>query len=131
LVGIKILSNQPTIGIQNVILPSDESKTLTFTWNTTGFAKCNYTIKAMAESVPGEVDTLDSNFTDGLVTVAMVGDVDANGKVDMIDLWEVARHFGIDYPDPRFKPNFDIDNNGKTDMADLWLTTREFGKIDP
>jgi hypothetical protein len=49
----------------------------------------------------------------------------------MIDLWEEARHFGIDYPDPRYKPNFDIDDNLKIDMLDLWITAKEFGKIDP
>jgi hypothetical protein len=49
----------------------------------------------------------------------------------MIDLWEEARHFGIDYPDPRYKPNFDIDGNGKIDMLDLWITAKEFGKTDP
>jgi ABC-type transport system substrate-binding protein len=94
-------------------------------------SKGNYTIKAVADIVSGEMDAADNTFIDGWVFVAMVGDVDANGKVDMIDLWEEARHFGIDYPDPRYKPNFDIDDNLKIDMLDLWITAKEFGKIDP
>ncbi len=129
--NVTLYANTIVIQTQRLIITSKTSTTTVFEWNTTGFVKGNYTIKAYAEPVQGETDILDNNFTDGWVFVAMVGDVDANGKVDMIDLWEVARHFGIDYPDPRYEPNFDIDDNGKMDMVDVWLTAREFGKIDP
>ncbi len=119
------------IETKEVTLTSGNSTTLTFAWNTSGFAKGNYTISAYAWPVLGEIDTGDNNFIIGWISVAIVGDVNADKKVDMVDLWEVARHFGIDYPDPRYVPNFDIDNNGKTDMIDLWTTAKEYGKIDP
>ncbi len=129
--NVTLYANTSIIGKQTVTLTSGSSQILTFVWNTSGFVKSNNTIKAVADTVSGESDTLDNTFVDGWVFVAIVGDVNGDKKVDMVDLWEVARHFGIDYPDPRYKPNFDIDNNGKTDMIDLWLTAREFGKIDP
>jgi hypothetical protein len=131
--NVTVYANTTTIAtlLTNITLTSGNSTTITFTWNTTGFVKGNYTIKAVADIVSGEMDAADNTFIDGWIFVAMVGDVDANGKVDMIDLWEEARHFGIDYPDPRYKPNFDIDDNLKIDMLDLWITAKEFGKIDP
>lgn len=39
---------------QNVTLESGAFTMLTLPWNTTGFAKGNYTIKATAEKVPDE-----------------------------------------------------------------------------
>ncbi len=134
--NVTLYANTTSIASQTVILTSKNSQTITFTWNTTGYAKGNYTIKAVVDPVLGEIDTEDNNATDGWVIVAMVGDITGSvgypdGKVDMLDLWEEARNFGIDYPDIRFKPNFDIDGNLKIDMQDIWLTAREFGKIDP
>ncbi len=114
-----------------VTLPPGNSTTIMFRWAPSTMVKGNYTIRAYAEPVLGETDILDNNFTDGWVFVAIVGDVNGDKKVDMVDLWEVARHFGINYPDPRYKPNFDIDYNTKIDMIDLWTTAKEYGKIDP
>lgn len=73
--------------------------TATFTWNTTGFAKGNYTISGYATPVLGETDTTDNNRTDGWVIVAMVGDITGpegvpDKKVDMRDVSLVASNFG-------------------------------------
>jgi multiple sugar transport system substrate-binding protein len=58
------------IGTQTVNnLPSGNSVTLTFTWDTTGVAKGSYTISAHATPVLGETHTADNTFTDGTVTV--------------------------------------------------------------
>jgi len=43
--------------------------TLTFNWNTTGVAEGTYTIRAVASSVPGEIDTTDNTSPD--VTVLL------------------------------------------------------------
>ncbi len=77
--------------------------TLIFTWNTTGFAKGNYTITAYADPVSGETDTADNNFTDGWVIVAMAGDITGpeawpDGKWDIRDIALVAKHFGQNVP---------------------------------
>ncbi len=129
---IEVFANGTSAGTMSGITVTTATPcTITFTWDTSGFAKGNYNISALIWPVLGEIDTADNNFTDVWISVAIVGDVNADKKVDMVDLWEVARHFGIDYPDPRYVPNFDIDNNGKTDMIDLWTTAKEYGKIDP
>jgi hypothetical protein len=58
-----------TFALQTITLESGASTTITFTWNTTGFAEGNYTISAYAIPVPGEVDTADNLYVDGTVQI--------------------------------------------------------------
>jgi hypothetical protein len=128
------------IGTQTVTLESGASTTLTFTWNTTGFAKGNYTISAYAWPVPGETDTADNMLTDGFVIVAMIGDITGpngypDGKCDVRDVSLVARYFGQNVPPA--PPNCDITGpiigipDGKIDVRDISLVARHFGETDP
>jgi len=83
----------------NITLTSGNSTTLTFTWNTTGVAKGNYTITVEATHLPGETDTTDNTLSDGWIIVAMIGDLTGpegvpEGKCDMRDVYVVARAFG-------------------------------------
>jgi len=124
------------IGTQTVTLESGASTTLTFTWNTTGFAKGNYTIWAYAWPVPGETDTTDNTFTDGWVIVSMVGDITGptgwpDGKVDIRDVAKVSRIYGALSGMPGWDPNCDINNDQKIDIKDVAAVSRQYGKIDP
>jgi len=69
-------TNTTAIDIQVVInLAPNNQTTLIFPWNTTGFAKGNYTISAVAEQVLGETDTGDNRYIDGLILITKVGDI--------------------------------------------------------
>ena len=57
-------------------LTSKGTRTLTFTWNTTGVSLGTYTIKAVASTVTDEINTTNNEFIDGTVTVATVTIVD-------------------------------------------------------
>jgi parallel beta-helix repeat protein len=61
--------------VRTIVLTSRSSTTITFTWNTTGFAKGNYTISAYATPVTGETDIINNNCTDGSVLITKVGDL--------------------------------------------------------
>ena len=52
-------------------LGSGLTKSLTFGWNTTDWELGNYAIKAVAETVSGEIDTSDNTKEDGEVAVSM------------------------------------------------------------
>jgi len=58
-----------SIGTQSATLGAGGSTTLTFSWVTTGVTPGTYTIKAVASSVPSEIDTADNTLIDGTVTV--------------------------------------------------------------
>ena len=85
----------PPIGTQRVVKPYPGNRIpLPFTWNTTGVAKGNYTIKAEATPVPYEIDLDDNSYTDGTVRVNMVGDLNGDGKVSITDIVIIALRFG-------------------------------------
>ena len=58
----------------NITLTSRNSTTITFTWNTTGFAKGNYVMSATA-GLLGDDDLDDNTYLDGWVAVVLEDDV--------------------------------------------------------
>ena len=81
--NVTAYANTALIASENITLTSGNSTTITLAWNTTGFAKGNYTISANAAQVAGEIETADNTCIDGTVAVAMVGDVNNDGLVDI------------------------------------------------
>jgi len=62
--------NNNEIGTQTVTdLASGANRTLTFGWNTSAVPFGDYVIKAIASTVPEEIDTADNTFVDGTVTI--------------------------------------------------------------
>jgi parallel beta-helix repeat protein len=141
---LTINASAAIIGTQAIALPSRNSTTITFTWNTKGFAKGNYTLSAYATPVPEETDTKDNNFTGGWIIVSMVGDLTGasgvpwpglpDGKVDGKDLTLIAKCFGSwpGAPPPMtWTSNADINDDGKVDGKDLTALAKHFGEFDP
>ena len=62
--------NTTVIETQTVTsLVANAQTNLTFSWNTTGIVPANYRIKAKASVVPGETDTSDNTYLNGIVRV--------------------------------------------------------------
>jgi len=127
--------NDTAFGLQEIHLESGASAIITFTWNSSSFAKGNYTLIAIAEPISGETQLADNTFTDAWVIVAMIGDVTGpagwpDRKVDMRDVFEVARTFGINSVHLLWNPNCDFNDDGKVDMRDVYVVARNFGKTD-
>jgi parallel beta-helix repeat protein len=79
--NVTVYANTTIIETRKLTLASGNSTTLTFTWNTAGFAKGNYTISAYAWPVLGETDTNDNNMTSTIqVHVGVPGNVWGNPK---------------------------------------------------
>jgi hypothetical protein len=122
------------IAIQNqtVTLESGASTTLTYTWNTTRFAKGNYTISAYAWSVPGETDTDDNTrAADGCVCVSIVGDLDCDRDVDLYDAVRLLARYGCKKGMPCYDPVCDIDGDGDIDLYDAVALLTHYGEKDP
>jgi parallel beta-helix repeat protein len=140
--NVTLYANTTAIATQTITLTSGNSTTVTFTWNTSGFAKGNYTINAVADVVQGETSTADNNFTDGWVFVSMLGDLTnyklwpfvPDGKSDGSDLIVCSRCYGSNPTSPwplKWDPNCDITNDNKIDGSDLIIVAHAYGTKDP
>jgi len=132
------------VTFMNVTLAIGTSTNLTFDWNTTSFAKGNYTISAYAEPVQGEINTANNNFTGGWVVVSMVGDLTGSstnpwdfvpdGKVDGKDITIVALCYGSapGRPPPyTWNANCDVNGDGKLDGKDIAIVAIHYGQVGP
>jgi parallel beta-helix repeat protein len=117
--------------LTNIVLTSRSSTTITFTWDTSGFAKGNYTISAYAWPVPGETDTEDNTFINGWVYVGLVGDVNADGIVDIADIYLIELAYGTMPGQPGYKPNLDINSDSIIDIEDIYIASLHYGGIIP
>jgi len=121
-----------TVGTQSVTdMPRLSSLTLTFVWNTTGVPFRLYNITATA---PLQLDlspadnTLSSNV---LVQVRIIGDVNGDGRVDLIDLTLVAQAYRSTFGQPNWNVACDINNDGKVSLADFVTVAVHYGQHFP
>jgi len=128
-----LIETLPVIG-----LAPNTNKTLTSTWNTTGTTPChNYTIKAEASVVPYETDTADNVYIDGKVKIKMLGDINGDGIIDIVDVVIVSLAFGSateDDPETpwnetiNWNPEADLNGDDIVDIVDLVIIGINFGK---
>jgi hypothetical protein len=114
-----VYANTTNIGTQHLTLANGNSITVTFTWNTSGFAKGNYTIWAHAWPVQGEIDNTDNTFTDGWVVVTIPGDVNGDHIADISDLVITVGAIPSAPGWPNWNPNTDINGDEVCDVSDL------------
>jgi parallel beta-helix repeat protein len=129
--NVTVYANTTFVALQTIALESGASTTLTFAWNTTGFAKGNYTISAYAWPVPGETDIIDNELIDGWVFVGLIGDINADGIVDIADIYLIALSYGAIIGTPQYKPDLDINYDGIIDVADIYIAALHYGETDP
>jgi parallel beta-helix repeat protein len=130
--NVTVYANQTLIGeIFNVTLTSGNSTTVTFTWNTTGFAKGNYTISAVADIVPDETDTGDNLFTDGIVYVGIPGDINADGIVELMDFYYASNAYLSQPGKSNWNPNADINDDSIVEMMDFFIMSQHYLEHEP
>lgn len=120
----------PIQSITDIALSSRNSTVITFTWNTTGFAYGNYTIKAEITTVPGETDTTDNTYVDNIVLVTIPGDCNGDKTVNILDIGCISAHW---YPGPPvgplgYHPNADADGDGAVDIFDIGIASAHWGE---
>ena len=91
-------------------------------------AKGNYTIGTYAWPVPGETDIAGNLFSDSWIFMSIPGDINADRKVDLRDVYAVGKTFGAVIGDPRYNPNLDINDDGKIDLRDYFTACKNYGK---
>jgi hypothetical protein len=136
--NVTIYANATYIGSQNITLTKGASATITFTWNTAGFAKGNYIINAYAWPVQGEIDTEDNNRTGGTVLVNVAGDISGpgppqgvpDGIVNIRDINYLVQLFMTRPPNWR-DPNADINGDLVVNIRDIYIVVQNFNKRWP
>jgi hypothetical protein len=126
------------IGTRKLTLDAGLSINVTFTWNTTGFAKGNYTIWAYAWPVQGETDTADNNMTSAIqVHVGVPGNIwgnpnpppDYDGVCNARDITYLILHFNEKPPNWE-NPNADINNDLIVNARDVTIAVLNFMKTE-
>jgi len=144
--NVTVYVNTTSIATQTVTLRSISSTTITFTWNTTGFVKGNYTIKAIADTVLGEIHTTDNTHIDSIVCVSTPGDINGDTYINIKDAVLLGVAFSANHitdpSDPRycqywrgsegpFNPNTDINSDGFINIKDAVALGTHFGLPNP
>jgi hypothetical protein len=130
--NVTVYANSTIIGSQtNILLASRTSVILNFTWETIpGPAKSNYVLSAQATPVPDETDTTDNQAT-AEIYVTIAADVTGDGKVDLRDIFMIAKSYGRNVGDPGYNTNYDVNDDGKIDLKDYYFACARFGNISP
>jgi len=63
-----------------------------------------------------------------LVFTSFVGDLNADGIIDIVDVVIVAAHFGLTSASPSYSLQSDVNEDGKIDIVDLVLVASNVGK---
>jgi hypothetical protein len=129
-----VYANQTIIAtFVNTTLGSGSFTTLTFTWDTTTASYGTYEISAASDTVPGETNTSDNNYTcPARVHVGVPGDVSSptqgvyDGFVNMRDIYYIILLFNTDPSSANWKPNADINNDGIVNMRDIQIQILNF-----
>jgi len=126
--NVTVYVNTTSIATQTVTLRSISSTTITFTWNTSGFVKGNYTIKAYAWPVLGETDTLDNTFPNGMILVTISGDINGDTYVNAKDAVLLGVAFNSKKGDPSYNPNADINDDDWVNAKDAIILGKNFNE---
>jgi parallel beta-helix repeat protein len=125
--NITLYANTSIIQTLQLYLLSGNTTTRTITWNTTGWTKGAYTLKATVTIIPAETDTADNTFTYGIVKVTVPGDVDGDRDIDIYDIVRITSSYGAKSGEPRYYANADIDSNGEINIYDVVIATSRYG----
>jgi len=120
-------ANTTAMDAREISLTSGASATLTFTWNTSGFAKGNYTISAYAWPVDGEVD-VSNNLMSETVALTIPGDINGDGSVNLQDLVLLANAYGSSIGTAKWNANADINGSLTVDLSDLVILAKNYGR---
>jgi parallel beta-helix repeat protein len=123
----------PAVADGKVFVGSDDKKVYALNENT-GSLIWNYTIGGWVDSSPAVADgKVFIGSEDGNVFAfggarTLASDLNGDGKVDILDIFAVARAFGSKPGDPNWNQAADLDNNGVINILDIFLVALNFGK---
>jgi len=127
--------NTTTLYEQAETLDGASSVSRRIVYNTTSLSKARYILWMSATGTAGETDLTDNSFTYGKFNVTSRGDVNENGRVNVLDLILVAIHLGHVGGDGHVLfsklwydcMNTDVNNDNNVNVLDLILVAKYLG----
>jgi len=107
------------LSIFGVHILEESTTTLSFDWNTAGFAKTTYSITAHVSQVPYEIDVSDNTYTDGTAKVTIPGDITGDFYVSIQDATQIGLYWMQTVPPA--PANVDINGDGIISIKDATL----------
>lgn len=128
--NVTVYSDDNVIEMFNVSnLLIGKNTTLAFTWNTTGLTPCHtYVVKCEADVVPGETNVENNVYVAGNVKIKMVGDVNSDGTINIIDIATIAIGYGSNVGDSRYSLICDLNRDDTINILDLSWAAMKFGE---
>jgi len=127
--------NDHAIGTKQVTnLAPNDTITLVFSFNTLQpwIEPChNYTLKAEASILPYEIDTTNNSLPDGQIHIKLMGDVNGDGNVNIMDAVLIGVAFGTKPGHPNWDPRCDLNQDGYINIKDTVLLGANFGASCP
>lgn len=115
--NVTIYANSIPIASQITTLPSGESRILTLSWNTAGFAYSAYYISVRVRPVQGETHTTDNTCEGGIAKVTIPGDVNGDYYVNINDAAQVCLYWCQTVPPTLL--TVDINDDGIINIRDF------------
>lgn len=125
---VSLYANTTYLDSKTIALNARASTIVAFAWNTYGFARGNYTLRAEANAVVGEVYVGDNVRTEGDVAVKLLGDVNSNCLVEVRDLWAVGKAYGSIPGSPSWNEEADLNGDNAVNMIDVSSLSGNFGR---
>ena len=124
--NVTAYANTTAFASANISLTIGSSDIITLSLSTSTFAYGNYTIKAIADTVPGETDTADNTYISVIqVHVGVPGDVSGptqgvyDNTVNMRDIQYMILLFNAKPGSTNWNPNADVNNDAVVNMRDI------------
>jgi hypothetical protein len=132
--NVEVTLDTTTILTLNGLVMTGKNRTiLTYTWQTSGYSKGNYTVSATATTVSGETDITDNHCT-WMIHVGVPGDVSSStqgaydGTVNMRDIQYMIMLFNAKPGSTKWNPNADVNNDLVVNMRDINIAIMNFNK---
>ena len=126
--NVTLYANATVIQTQTRSLLSGTSANVTFNWNATDIQLGNYTLRAEASRVDNETILTNNELTDGMITISIPGDINADGKVNILDISLTAKAYNSRLGDEIWDSNADVNEDGTINILDISAIAKEYGK---
>jgi hypothetical protein len=120
--------NGTDVGTKEMTLASGDFSSVTIVWNTTGFSYGKYVVSGYAWPVVNETSTADNTKIDGTVTIGIIGDINADGTVDIYDAILLASAYNSSPGSSNWNANADINGDNIVDIYDAILLASHYNE---